>query len=123
MGIIKVPLILSLNVTAECEQRHLLITFMIIHSDIYISHAFQKRDIGSQIYQVLCKFCEFTEVLQTLTLKFHLDAVSYWVQIMVFIVRVFRFVVNQILNVAPSLAEQPLSREVVEPAIPSASSR
>lgn len=69
------------------------------------------------------KFCEFTEVLQTLTLKFHLDAVSYWVQIMVFIVRVFRFVVNQILNVAPSLAEQPLSREVVEPAIPSASSR
>lgn len=42
---------------------------------------------------------------------------------MVFIVHVFRFVVNQILNVVLSLAEQPLSREVVEPAIPSASSR
>lgn len=36
MEIIKVPLIYSSRVTAECELRHLLLTTMIIHSDIYI---------------------------------------------------------------------------------------
>lgn len=47
MGMIKVPLIFSENVSAAlAEMLDLLITFIIIHSDIYISHTFRVLTSG-----------------------------------------------------------------------------